>query len=87
MQKALGRLLAWPLLGLVWLYRLAISPWLGNNCRFAPSCSEYALDALRLHGAFRGTWLTAQRIGRCLPWGGSGYDPVPDKTEDPIETE
>ncbi|MDH3806847.1 MAG: membrane protein insertion efficiency factor YidD, partial [Gammaproteobacteria bacterium] len=71
MLKALGTLLAWPLLALVSLYRYAISPWLGNNCRFEPSCSQYALDALRQHGAFRGTWLTVRRIGRCHPWGGS----------------
>lgn len=87
MLRALGSLLAWPLLGLVWLYRILISPWLGNNCRFSPSCSQYALDALRTHGAFRGTWLAAKRIGRCHPWGGSGYDPVPEKQDDPVETD
>lgn len=85
MIKALGTLLAWPLLMLVWLYRLAISPWLGNNCRFEPSCSQYALEALREHGAFRGTWLTARRIARCHPWGGSGYDPVPKNEKDDAE--
>jgi len=84
MIKSLGRLLALPMLGLVWLYRLAISPWLGNNCRYDPSCSEYTMDALRIHGAFRGSWLAAKRIGRCHPWGGSGYDPVPEKQEDRV---
>ena len=73
MLKALGTLLAWPLLALVWLYRILISPWLGNNCRYEPTCSKFALEALREHGAFRGTWLAARRIGRCHPWGGSGY--------------
>lgn len=87
MLKLLGRLLAWPLLGLVALYRIAISPWLGNNCRFEPSCSAYAMEALRVHGAFRGSWLTVKRIGRCHPWGGSGYDPVPDKEQDPVASE
>ena len=87
MLRAVGRLLAWPLLGLVWVYRLLVSPWLGSNCRYNPSCSRYALDALRWHGAFRGTWLAAKRIGRCHPWGGSGYDPVPEIEEDPVETE
>lgn len=82
MLKSLGSLLAWPLLILVSLYRFLISPWLGNNCRFEPSCSQYAIEALREHGAFRGTWLTVRRIGRCHPWGGSGYDPVPDKSDD-----
>lgn len=87
MIEALSRLLAWPLLGLVALYRLVISPWLGNNCRFEPSCSVYAIEALRAHGAFRGTWLAARRIARCHPWGGSGYDPVPDRREDHVESE
>ena len=77
MVDVLSRLLAWPLRALVWFYRLVISPMLGNNCRFEPSCSAYTLDALREHGAFRGTLLAARRIGRCHPWGGSGYDPVP----------
>lgn len=87
MLKALGRLLAWPLLGLVALYRVAISPWLGANCRFEPSCSAYAMEALRVHGAFRGTVLAVKRICRCHPWGGSGYDPVPEKEQDPVESE
>lgn len=87
MLRALSSLLAWPLLGLVWLYRLLISPWLGNHCRFHPSCSQYALDALRIHGAFRGSWLTMRRIGRCHPWGGSGSDPVPPPREDPVEAD
>jgi putative membrane protein insertion efficiency factor len=87
MLQALGKLLAWPLLGLVWVYRFLVSPWLGNNCRYTPSCSQYALDALRLHGAFRGSWLAMKRIGRCHPWGGSGYDPIPEKKDDPVEAE
>lgn len=87
MPGALGRMFAWPLLGLVWLYRLLLSPWLGLNCRYTPSCSQYALDALRMHGAFRGTWLLAKRIGRCHPWGGSGYDPVPETQEDRVEAD
>lgn len=87
MVDALSRLFAWPLRALIRLYQLTISPFLGNNCRFDPSCSAYALEALRDHGAFRGTWLAVRRIGRCHPWGGSGYDPVPaessaeDKTD------
>lgn len=85
MGWSIGKILAWPILGLVWLYRLAISPWLGNNCRYEPSCSEYAMDALRVHGAFRGSWLAAKRVGRCHPWGGFGYDPVPEKQEDRVE--
>jgi putative membrane protein insertion efficiency factor len=81
MIKALGQLLAWPLMALVWLYRYTISPFLGNNCRFQPSCSQYTIEALREHGAFRGSWLAAKRIARCHPWGGSGHDPVPGTEE------
>jgi putative membrane protein insertion efficiency factor len=82
MASAFSRALAWPLIGLVTFYRLAISPWLGMNCRFHPTCSEYAIDALRQHGVFKGSWLAVKRIGRCHPWGGSGYDPVPGDGRD-----
>ena len=58
-------------------YRYFISPWLGANCRFEPSCSAYALEALHKHGALRGLVLGGWRILHCNPWGGSGYDPVP----------
>lgn len=73
----LSRVLSWPLLGLVYLYRILLSPLLGVNCRFEPSCSEYAQQALREYGVWRGSLLTCTRISRCHPWGGSGYDPVP----------
>lgn len=66
------------LLGLIGLYRYGISPMLGRNCRFHPSCSEYAMDAIRAHGALRGTWLAAKRVGRCHPFNPGGYDPVPE---------
>lgn len=59
-------------------YRLLFSPWVGHGCRYQPTCSAYALDALEKHGAIRGTWLAARRVGRCHPLGGHGYDPVPD---------
>ena len=65
------------LIGLVTLYRLLISPMLAPSCRYWPSCSEYAVDALRMHGAMRGGWLTARRLCRCHPWSGGGIDPVP----------
>jgi hypothetical protein len=81
-MSALSKVLAWPLLGLVWIYRRAISPLLGANCRYEPTCSAYAEEALRTHGAFRGGWLVLKRIGRCHPWGGSGYDPVPAADEE-----
>lgn len=58
-------------------YRLVASPWVGHGCRFQPTCSAYALQALDHHGGCRGGWLTLRRICRCRPWGGQGYDPVP----------
>ena len=81
MPNVVSRCLARPLIGLVKFYRFAISPWLGGNCRFQPTCSEYAIQALRTHGALHGGWLAAKRIARCHPWGGSGYDPVPGSDE------
>ncbi|MDT8345208.1 MAG: membrane protein insertion efficiency factor YidD [Thermohalobaculum sp.] len=62
-------------------YRLILSPWLGHGCRFQPTCSAYALEALETHGALRGLWLTVRRLLRCRPGGGSGYDPVPPPPE------
>lgn len=72
----------WPqqiLLSLVRGYRLLLKPWLGNACRFEPTCSAYSLDALRRHGALRGSALTVGRILRCQPWCDGGHDPVPDQ--------
>ena len=59
-------------------YQLLLSPILGANCRYDPTCSAYAMEALEKHGALKGTWLAVRRISRCHPWGGWGYDPVPD---------
>lgn len=70
----------WPkqlLIGLVKGYRLLLSPWLGSGCRFEPTCSVYALQALQQHGAMMGSYLTVSRIGRCHPWCQGGCDPVP----------
>jgi putative membrane protein insertion efficiency factor len=65
------------LLGSIRVYQLALSPWLGLRCRYDPTCSQYAAEALQRHGLLRGIWLAAKRLGRCHPWGRSGYDPVP----------
>ncbi|MDR1847201.1 MAG: membrane protein insertion efficiency factor YidD [Bacteroidales bacterium] len=62
---------------LIRFYQTAISPHLPNSCRFTPTCSQYAVEAIRKYGAFKGSWLALKRILRCNPWGGSGYDPVP----------
>ncbi len=67
------------LIGVVRGYRLLLKPWLGNACRFEPTCSAYALAALQQHGAVAGSWLTARRILRCHPWCDGGCDPVPDQ--------
>ena len=65
------------LIGLVKLYKLFISPILPNSCRYTPTCSTYAIEAIQKHGPFKGGWLALKRILSCNPWGGSGYDPVP----------
>ncbi len=67
----------WVLRGLIRFYQIAISPLLGPRCRYYPTCSQYSLEAIATHGAMRGAWFAAQRLGRCHPWGGFGYDPVP----------
>ena len=69
--------LAWLLRRLVRLYQILVSPALPPRCRYLPTCSDYALEAVERHGAIRGVGLALGRLGRCHPWGGSGYDPVP----------
>ena len=71
------RLLTGLLLLPIYSYRSCISPLTPPSCRYTPTCSEYAIQALRRHGPLRGSWLAIRRILRCHPWGGSGYDPVP----------
>ena len=75
----LNKILTFPLVILIKFYQLAISPWLGKNCRYDPTCSHYTLEALKVHGLIKGSWLAMKRIGSCHPWGGKGYDPVPPK--------
>lgn len=69
------------LIGFLKVYRLVISPLYGNVCRYYPSCSAYALGAVQRHGAIKGSWLAAKRLGRCHPWAPGGYDPVPGTPE------
>lgn len=64
--------------GMVRAYQVLISPLLPPSCRFTPSCSQYALEALTRHGAVKGSWLAARRLARCHPWNRGGYDPVPE---------
>ena len=65
------------LIALLRFYKAAISPWLGANCRFVPTCSEYAMEAIEKHGALKGSWMAAGRVLRCNPFCKGGYDPVP----------
>lgn len=65
------------LLALIKGYRLLLSPWWGRQCRFTPTCSEFAEEAIERHGALQGAWLAMRRVSRCHPWRAGGYDPVP----------
>lgn len=76
-ENVLRHVLTMPLRALVAIYRYGISPFVPGSCRFHPSCSAYAEEALSMHGALKGGFLAIKRILRCHPWGGSGYDPVP----------
>ena len=73
-----GRAVKYLLIGLLKAYRTLISPLYGQVCRFHPSCSAYALEAVTVHGSLRGSWLAVRRLSRCHPWSPGGYDPVPD---------
>lgn len=75
--KIFFQLLALPLILLIKIYQLIISPLFPPSCRFTPTCSEYTLEALKKYGILKGGWLGFRRIIRCHPWGGSGYDPLP----------
>jgi uncharacterized protein len=67
--------------GLIRAYQLLVSPLLPPSCRYLPSCSDYAVEAIASHGALYGAWLALRRLTRCHPWGGSGYDPVPRRAD------
>ncbi|HEX8332588.1 MAG TPA: membrane protein insertion efficiency factor YidD [Segetibacter sp.] len=71
------KILSIPFIWIIRGYQYIISPMLGPKCRFTPTCSQYAIEALKKYGLFKGSWLSAKRIVRCNPWGGHGHDPVP----------
>lgn len=73
MKKILSKILLVP----IYFYKYSISPMLPPSCRYTPTCSEYAIEAIKKHGPLKGLWLGIKRIARCHPWGGHGYDPVP----------
>jgi uncharacterized protein len=77
--EALGAAIAWVIIKMIRFYQLAISPYLGSNCRHSPTCSNYMLEAITIWGPLKGTWFGLKRLIKCHPWGTSGYDPVPKK--------
>lgn len=83
MLKLIKNIIQKFLILLVRFYQLAISPYLGSNCRHAPSCSQYTIEAIKEWGPLKGVWMGAVRISRCHPWGTHGYDPVPKKSPEP----
>ena len=77
MMKIIVQLPAKLLILLIRVYQYTLSPFIGRNCRYTPTCSNYGIEAIKKYGALKGGWLTIKRILSCNPWGGSGYDPVP----------
>lgn len=78
-MQIIKRILGFPLIVLVRIYQIIISPILPQSCRYTPTCSTYMIEAIKIWGPIRGTWLGIKRIGKCNPWGGCGHDPVPTK--------
>jgi putative membrane protein insertion efficiency factor len=76
-MKIILQILSLPFIVLIKIYQIVLSPLIGPKCRFTPTCSHYAVEALKKHGLLKGSWLSLRRILRCHPWGGQGYDPVP----------
>lgn len=76
-MKSVKQILSLPFIGLIRIYQLIISPWLGPSCRYTPTCSQYGIEAFKKYGPIKGMWLTIKRVVSCNPWGGHGHDPVP----------
>lgn len=77
----LNKIIIFPFILFIRVYQLIISPMLGSNCRFIPTCSEYAMESLKEYGLIKGIFLSIKRLGKCHPWGSHGYDPIPTKME------
>lgn len=86
LTKTLKKAVIMALIGFVRLYQILLSPLLGPNCRYAPTCSAYTIQALQRFGPLQGSWIAVKRIARCHPFGGSGYDPVPRGDPVPLES-
>ena len=67
------------LISFIKIYKVTLSPFIGNSCRYQPTCSQYGMEAIQKYGPWKGSWLAAKRVCSCHPWGGHGYDPVPEK--------
>lgn len=78
-MKKINKFLSFPALFIIYFYKYVISPHTPRSCRYEPSCSSYALEAIKVHGPFIGSYYAIKRILRCNPWGGYGYDPIPEK--------
>jgi len=76
-MKLAKQIISLPFIGLIKIYQLIISPWMGPTCRYTPTCSQYGIEAIKKYGPVKGGWLTIKRIASCHPWGGHGHDPVP----------
>ena len=77
-----NKIITYFLISIIRMYQLFISPILGQNCRYLPSCSEYSIESIKQFGFFRGIFLSLKRISKCHPWGNHGYDPVPNKIKE-----
>ena len=77
-----NKIITYFLISIIRIYQLFISPILGQNCRYLPSCSEYSIESIKQFGFFRGIFLSLKRISKCHPWGNHGYDPVPNKIKE-----
>ncbi|MCI4670253.1 MAG: membrane protein insertion efficiency factor YidD [Bacteroidia bacterium] len=87
MLSIINKIFSTIFIGLIRFYQKQISPMTPPSCRYTPTCSHYAAEAIQKHGAFRGGWLAIKRIASCHPWGGSGYDPVPEKKSNKVSKE
>ena len=80
----MNKIILYPLIFLIKIYQTILSPLLGQNCRFLPTCSEYSINSLKVYGVIKGSFLAIKRISNCHPFGGHGYDPIPKKKDETL---